>query len=65
MGDVADQALALALEGDTVDWDALFTGFGAGVDWPIGGFWRELSAAYPEAIVLGGGTPVVLPTSAE
>jgi hypothetical protein len=41
-----------AVRGEPVDWDALFAGYAAAVDWPAAGFWRELSAAYPEAIVL-------------
>ncbi|MFB4267887.1 sulfotransferase family protein [Nonomuraea sp. GTA35] len=27
-------------------------GYAAGVDWPVSWFWRELSAAYPDALVL-------------
>jgi hypothetical protein len=34
------------------DWDGLFAGYSAGVDWPVSWHWRELSAAYPDAIVL-------------
>lgn len=34
------------------DWDELFAGFGAVVDWPAAPFWRELAAAYPEALIL-------------
>jgi hypothetical protein len=41
-----------ALAGDTPDWDALFHGYAAAGDWPASMFWRELSAAYPEALVL-------------
>jgi hypothetical protein len=39
-------------KGEAVDWDALFEGFAAAVDWPSAAFWPELSRAYPEAIVL-------------
>jgi len=43
-----------ATDGKAVDWDALFDGYQAGVDWPIADFWRELSAYYPDAkFVLG------------
>jgi hypothetical protein len=35
-----------------VDWPALFDGYEATVDWPGGGVWREISAAYPDAPVL-------------
>ena len=41
-----------ALAGDTPDWDELFAGYIAAVDWPASLFWRELSAAYPDALVL-------------
>jgi Sulfotransferase domain len=39
-------------DGDPPDWDALLSGYTATVDWPAAAFWAELSAAYPEAIVL-------------
>src|SRR5215469_18085158 len=38
--------------GEIVDWDALFQGFTAAVDWPAGSFWPELSHKYPDALVL-------------
>ena len=38
--------------GDPPDWDRLFDGFVAAVDWPASAYWRELSAAYPDALVL-------------
>jgi len=38
--------------GEAVDWDALFEGFAAAVDWPTGSFWPELSRHYPDALVL-------------
>ena len=41
-----------ALAGDVPDWDELFDGYVAAVDWPASLFWRELSAAYPDALVL-------------
>ena len=41
-----------ALAGDVPDWDELFAGYVAAVDWPASLFWRELSAAYPDALVL-------------
>ena len=41
-----------AAVGDPPDWDRLFDGYVAGVDWPVGAFWRELMAAYPDALVL-------------
>lgn len=42
----------LALAGGTPDWDDVFAGYTAAVDWPASLFWRELSAAYPDAVVL-------------
>ena len=41
-----------AAEGETPDWDAVFDGYDATVDWPSGAFWRELGAHYPDALVL-------------
>jgi hypothetical protein len=34
------------------DWDAIFRGYRATVDWPAAAFWRELAARYPDAKVL-------------
>jgi hypothetical protein len=31
------------------NWNAIYAGFGAAVDWPTAGFFRELAAAYPDA----------------
>src|ERR671918_1069687 len=42
----------LALSGGKPDWDALLDGYIAAVDWPASMFWRELSGAYPDALVL-------------
>ncbi len=41
-----------AVRGEPVNWDALLDEYVASVDWPASAFWRELSAANPEAIVL-------------
>jgi hypothetical protein len=35
-----------------MDWDQLFRGFGATVDWPTARWWREIAAHYPDAKVL-------------
>lgn len=43
------QALA---DGARADWDALFRGYRAQVDWPGARYWRELAAHYPEAKVI-------------
>jgi hypothetical protein len=41
-----------AIDGRPVDWSAMLDRYRAIVDWPGGAFWRELSAANPEALVL-------------
>jgi hypothetical protein len=41
-----------ATVGDLPDWDALFDGYAAAVDWPMVAFWREISDAYPDALIL-------------
>jgi hypothetical protein len=41
-----------ALKGETPNWDQLFDGYVAAVDWPASSFWRELSETYPDALVL-------------
>jgi len=41
-----------AIEGRDVDWQKLLSGYVAQVDWPGASFWRELSAANPDALVL-------------
>jgi hypothetical protein len=41
-----------AIEGRPVDWSAMLGRYRAIVDWPGGSFWRELSAANPDALVL-------------
>jgi hypothetical protein len=41
-----------ALAGDSTDWNHLLEGYVAAVDWPASAFWRELSAANPQALVI-------------
>lgn len=41
-----------ALDERPVDWDAMMTDYAAAVDWPACAFWPELSAAFPDAVVL-------------
>ena len=41
-----------AADGLPTDWDALFSGFEATVDWPACYFWRQLAKRYPAARVL-------------
>jgi Sulfotransferase domain len=41
-----------AAAGADVDWSALFAGYASSVDWPGAAFWRQLTAAFPEARVI-------------
>ena len=41
-----------ALDGDPPDWAEFFADYTAAVDWPAVAFWSELSAAFPDAVVL-------------
>ncbi|MBI4518136.1 MAG: sulfotransferase family protein [Deltaproteobacteria bacterium] len=41
-----------AARGTMPDWRALLADYAATVDWPAASFWPELSAAFPEALVL-------------
>jgi Sulfotransferase domain len=41
-----------AIEGREVDWQHVLDGYEAVVDWPGASFWREISAANPDALVL-------------
>jgi hypothetical protein len=41
-----------ALDGQAPAWPTFLADFGAAVDWPVAAFWRELSAAFPAAVVL-------------
>jgi hypothetical protein len=38
--------------GKPVDWDTLFKGYAAAVDWPASAYWPELMKKYPDALVL-------------
>ncbi len=38
--------------GGKIDWDVLFEGFRATVDWPSARWWKEIAAHYPNAKVL-------------
>ncbi len=40
------------VSGTPPEWDKLFAGYNASVDWPSAHYWRELIAVYPEAKVL-------------
>ena len=41
-----------AADGGPVDWDQIFAGYGATVDWPAAAFYRELAEYYPKARVI-------------
>jgi hypothetical protein len=41
-----------AVHGETANWDLVFDGYAAAVDWPAAAFYDELMTAYPGAIVL-------------
>lgn len=43
---------AAAHDGEAVDWEALFDGYRASVDWPSCNLWREQLAAFPGAKVI-------------
>jgi len=41
-----------AVRGSSVDWDELFDGYAAVVDWPAATFWHEISSANPDSRIL-------------
>jgi hypothetical protein len=41
-----------AANGDMPDWNSFLSGYGSAVDWPAAAFWKEMSDAIPEAIVV-------------
>jgi hypothetical protein len=43
---------AAAGRGEMPDWDQVFDGYVAAVDWPVAAYWPELSAAFPDVPVL-------------
>lgn len=43
---------AAAYRGELPDWDALFSGYAACVDWPAAPFWKEMGDAFPDALIL-------------
>ena len=43
---------ASAYAGTLPDWEQLYAGFGATVDWPSGPFWAPISEAFPDALIL-------------
>lgn len=45
-------AWTAVLQGGTPDWPAMLANYHAIVDWPGASYWRELSATYPDALVV-------------
>lgn len=45
-------AFQAAVRGDFPDWERLFEGYAAAVDWPASAFYPELAERYPDAIVV-------------
>lgn len=41
-----------AAHGTMPDWHALFRDYRAAVDWPAAAYWPEISAAFPDAVIL-------------
>ena len=41
-----------AFKGNTPDWNKIFNGFKAAVDEPASCFWKEISQAFPNALVI-------------
>ncbi len=41
-----------AVQGQMPDWRSFLGGYGAAVDWPVASFWKEISTAFPSAIVV-------------
>ena len=46
------QRWEVAVRGEPVEWEEVFSGYQASVDWPGAAFYKELTKAYPEAKVL-------------
>lgn len=41
-----------AAKGNPPDWQVLFSGYGAAVDWPCAAFWPELAEIFPDALIV-------------
>ncbi len=50
--DIDAPAFSAAAKGEFSDWDGLFEGYAAAVDWPASAFYAELAEQYPDAIVV-------------
>src|SRR5689334_21844947 len=41
-----------AYRGELPDWERLFDGYAASVDWPAAPFWAHLAVSYPDALIV-------------
>jgi Sulfotransferase domain len=41
-----------AMDGEMPDWSTFLADYDTAVDWPVSAFWREISAANPDAVIL-------------
>jgi Sulfotransferase domain len=41
-----------AMDGEMPDWNTFLADYDTAVDWPVSAFWREISAANPDAVIL-------------
>ena len=41
-----------AAHGKAIDWRKFYDGYAATVDWPSAAFWPEISAAFPDAVIV-------------
>lgn len=41
-----------AINGEDIDWETVFQGYGSQVDWPGAMFWHETSIAFPQAKIV-------------
>lgn len=46
-----------AVRGETTDWPDLLSGYAATADWPGAACWKEMAAAFPDAIILHSERP--------
>jgi hypothetical protein len=51
-GETDPPAFLVAAQGNPPDWDEVFAGYAAAVDWPASAFYAELAEEYPDAIVV-------------
>jgi hypothetical protein len=51
-GETDPPAFLAAAQGNPPDWDELFAGYAAAVDWPSSAFYAELAEQFPDAIIV-------------